>query len=74
MQNENLNDPVAKNVSRIIKERGLKQYAVANKAGYSRNALNNMLRGRKLMKTSDVVNLKETLDVSYNELYKKEDD
>ena len=50
MQIENLNNPVSKNVLRIIKEKGMKQCVVAERAGYSRSALNNMLNGRKVMK------------------------
>lgn len=55
MQIENLNNPVSKNVLRIIKEKGMKQCVVAERAGYSRSALNNMLNGRKVMKICDVV-------------------
>lgn len=61
-----------KNVLRIIKEKGMKQCVVAERAGYSRSALNNMLNGRKVMKICDVVKLKETLGVDANELYKSE--
>mgnify|MGYP000616633980 CR=1 FL=1 len=72
LQIENLNNPVSKNVLRIIKEKGMKQCVVAERAGYSRSALNNMLNGRKVMKICDVVKLKETLGVDANELYKSE--
>lgn len=66
-----MNYPVADNVSRIIDEKGLKQVYVAEKAGYSRQTLNDMINGRRLMKVKDVTNLKNVLNVSYDELYRK---
>lgn len=71
MNAENLNNPVADNISSIIKGKGLKQCAVAEKAGYTKHELNHMLKGRKLMKQGDVVRLKKVLDVSYDELYEE---
>ena len=71
MSIENFNRPVADNVSRIINEKGLKQCAVAKKAGYTTQMLNDMVNGRKLMKSADIVRLKNALEVSYNELYKE---
>lgn len=66
-----MNYPVANNVSRIIDEKGLKQVYVAEKAGYSKQMLNDMINGRRLMKVKDVINLKNVLNVSYDELYRR---
>ena len=38
---------VSQNVKRIIKDKGMLQYAVADRAGYSRGAFNAMLNGSK---------------------------
>lgn len=50
MRIEESNEPVSKNIKRIIEEKGLKQIAVANKAGYGENMFSSMLKGRKLIK------------------------
>ena len=39
---------VIPNIRRIINERGLKQYVVAEKAGYSKQQFSAMLTGRRL--------------------------
>lgn len=41
-----INEIVAPEIRRIIKERGLKQYAVAKKAGYTRQQFSAMLAGK----------------------------
>ena len=65
----NFNFPVADNIERIIKERGLKQCAVASKAGFKKQPFSDMLNGRRLIKTSDVIIIAKALGVSINELY-----
>lgn len=65
----NFNFPVADNIERIIKERGLKQCAVASKAGFKKQPFSDMLNGRRLIKTSDVIIIAKVLGVSINELY-----
>ena len=65
------NYPVAENVSRIINEKGLKQVYVAEKAGCTAQELSDMVNGRRLMKVKDVINLRNVLNVSYDELYRK---
>lgn len=65
----NFNFPVADNIERIIKEKGLKQCVVANKAGFKKQPFNDMLNGRRLIKVSDVKIIAKALGVTMNELY-----
>ena len=62
---------IAQNVRQIISERGLKQKAVAAKAGYSEGKFNNMLTGRKVITDFDVINIANALNVTPNELFSK---
>lgn len=63
------NQPVADNVAKIISELGLKQRAVAKKAGFEAQVFNDMLNGRRLIKLCDVVVIAEALGVTPNDLY-----
>ena len=65
------NNPIAVNVKKIIAEKGLKQVAVARKAGYTPNAFSTMLTGKKLIKPCDVPRIANALNVDANELFKK---
>ena len=60
---------VAENTRRIIAERGLKQKAVAEKAGYTERSFSDLLCGRKKIDTEDVIRIVEVLHVLPNELY-----
>ncbi len=66
------NAPAAGNISRLIKERGLKKVYVARKAGYAPQELTDMLNGRKIIKVSDVLRLVCVLGVGVGELYETE--
>lgn len=61
---------VACNAKRIIKQKGLLQYAVANKMNISPNSLNAMLNNRKIITDADIVQLACVLQVEPNELFK----
>lgn len=74
MSIKNNNRPVADNVARIIAELGLKQRAVAKKAGFEAQAFSDMLNGRRLIKLCDVVLIAEALGVTPNDLYGIEED
>lgn len=63
------NGIVPENIDRIIKERGLKQGAVADRAHYSKQQFSDMLNGRKIIKVCDVVAIADALDVSVGDLY-----
>ncbi len=69
----NLNSIVAPNVKRIIKQKCLKQSAVAEKAGYTPNQFCSMMNGRKIIKDTDIMNIAIALDVDANELFRKGD-
>ena len=47
------NSIVANRVREIIKEKGLKQTAIAEKAGFSTQEFSDMLNGRRLMRAVD---------------------
>lgn len=67
-----MNEIVAPNVKAIIKDKCLKQSAVAEKAGYTRQQLNAMLNGRKIIKDVDVLRIANALNVDANTLFKQE--
>lgn len=60
------------NIIRIINDRGMKQCAVANRAGFSKQQFNDMLNGRKIIKPCDALAIADTLEVTMNELYAME--
>ena len=62
-------DDIIQNIRKIIKERGLKQNFVANRAGFTPQEFNNILCSRQLLKTESIVNLCNALDVTPNELF-----
>lgn len=66
------NSPVAENIQQIIRENGLKQTYIAEKAGYTEQMLSNMLVGRKVIKACDVIRICMALGVDANTLYKIE--
>jgi transcriptional regulator with XRE-family HTH domain len=69
MKKSECNQPVAAAVCSIIEERGLKQVYVAQKAGYSKQALNDMLNGRRLIRPQDIVTLAKALEVEPAQLF-----
>lgn len=72
MQISECNAPVVQNMSRIIKDKGLKKVYVAEKAGYAPQELTDMLNGRKIIKASDVLKLACALGVGAGELFETE--
>lgn len=60
---------VASNAKRIINERGYKQKAIAQIAGYDVKTFNNLLNGRKIMTDWDIIAISNTLGVTPNELF-----
>lgn len=65
-----MNDIVAPNVEAIIVKKCLKQSAIAERAGYTRQQLNSMLKGRKVMKDTDILRIAEALGVGVDTLFK----
>lgn len=60
---------VAESVKKIIRDKCLKQGAIAQKAGYDYKTFSNMLNGRKIVTDVDVVRIARVLDVEPNDLY-----
>lgn len=60
---------VAKNVRRIIEERGMKQWAFAERAGFRPQTFNNMLNGRKQITAEDIPKICAAAGITPNELF-----
>lgn len=69
------NSIVANRVREIIKEKGLKQTAIAEKADFTAQEFNDMLNGRRLMRAVDIaaiISVLEPVGVDANELFRRE--
>lgn len=71
---EKLNSIVAPNVKAIIIRKCLKQSAVAEKAGYTKQQFNAMLRGRMVIRDIDIMRIATALEVDANTLFAKRED
>lgn len=60
---------IAENTKQILKERGLKQCAFAERIGYNSRAFSNMLCGRRVITADDVLIIARELDVDPNFLF-----
>ena len=69
MNAEQYNELVRENIGKIIQEKGLKQNAVAEWAGYSQQQFSDMRNGRKIIKPSDLIAIATALGVSVNDLF-----
>lgn len=69
MSIELYNEPIAKQISLIIENRGLKQYKVAQQANIPPQVLSDMLHGRRIIKACDIPRIAKALDVDPNKLY-----
>lgn len=63
------NTIIPQNINRIIEEKGFKQGAVAEKAGFSQRELSDMLNGRRIIKALDILKISKTLGVTPNKLF-----
>ena len=68
------NQIIINNIRRLIRLKGLKQCAVAEKAGFSPNAFSAMLTERKAIMAEYMPDIASALGVPVNELFKKGDD
>lgn len=66
------NEPIATNILKIIKQKGLKQVYVAKKAGYEKQQFNDMVNGRRLIKPCDALAISEALGIEANDLFRRE--
>lgn len=69
MNAEKYNAIVPDNVSKLIIARGLKQGAVAERAGFSKQQFSDMLNGRKIIKLCDVIAIAAALSVGVDDLF-----
>lgn len=60
---------IAANTKRIISEKGLKQRAVAAKAGFSEQQFSALMTGRRIIKDVDVMAIAIALDTTPNDLF-----
>lgn len=60
---------ITDNVKRIIKERGLKQRFISEKAGYNEKIFSSMLNKRKKITDVDVLAIANALEVEPNALF-----
>ena len=72
-------DCIINNIKRIIEEKGMKQVAIAERAGFTASEFSNMLNGRKLLRAEYIPKIANALGVDLNEIfniyeeYKRED-
>lgn len=59
----------AEKIGAIIKEKGFKQCAIANKAGFSARELNDLICGRKVFRADYVIPICCALDITPNDLF-----
>lgn len=69
MNAEKYNAIVPVNISKLIIARGLKQGAVAERAGFSKQQFSDMLNGRKIIKLCDVIAIAMALNVGVDDLF-----
>lgn len=62
-------NPVIIQTKKIIHERGIKQKVIAEKAGYTAQQFSNMLNGRKIIESTDVLRISAVLNVTPNDLF-----
>lgn len=68
-------DTLVYNVKKLILKKGMKQGAVAKKAGFTESEFSNMLNDRrKLIRAEYLPDLAKALDVDINELFKLPND
>lgn len=60
---------IAENTKRIIASKGVKNRAIAAKAGLSEKQFSALLNHRRLIKDTDVMAIAEALEVTPNDLF-----
>lgn len=65
------NQIIINNIRRIIRSKGLKQCAVAEKAGFSPNLFSSMMNERKAIMAEYIPDIASALGVDVNDLYRK---
>jgi hypothetical protein len=65
----NVNQPVARNIKKIIDDNGLRQGFVAKKANIPEKRFSDMLNNRQVIKPCDVVAIADALSVDTSALF-----
>lgn len=60
---------IIENIRRLINERGMKQVAVAERAGFTGQEFSNLLNGRKALAAVYIPRIAGALDVTCNDLF-----
>ncbi|MGN1332085.1 MAG: helix-turn-helix domain-containing protein [Lachnospiraceae bacterium] len=68
---ENGYEAIVSRIHLLIKEKGMKQCVVAERAGFTPNELSSILNDRKLLRVEHINPIAKALDVEPNELFKK---
>ena len=61
---------LANNIKRMMRDRGLKQRFIAERAGFEENTFSNMLNGRKIIRAEYIPLIANALGVTANDLFK----
>lgn len=64
-----VNFPVADNLKRLLREKGLKQNALAKDVGLSIQQMCDILNGRRVIKPCEIMKLAEALEADPGELF-----
>ena len=64
-----MNYPFADGISNLIRDKGLKQIYIAEKAGIGKQELSDMLNGRRLIKVCDIPKIAIALNVTSDDIY-----
>lgn len=57
------------NISKIVERTGMKQNAIAQRAGISPKQFSEMLHGRRIIKAVDILNISRALGVTPNDIF-----
>lgn len=63
------NGNLPENIQRIISEKGYKQNAIAKKAGLTDQQLTDIIKGRRIIKVSDITAIAAALGVGIPDIY-----
>lgn len=63
------NFPFDEGIMRLIRQKGLKQKYVADKAGYTTQEFSDMMNGRKIIKLCDIPRIATVLGVKADDIY-----
>jgi transcriptional regulator with XRE-family HTH domain len=62
-------DPIAQGLAKLISERGIMQKFVAEKSGFTKQQMSDMLNGRKTIKAVDIPPLARAIGVTVQDIY-----